>query len=271
MVNETERAELKRRLKEAAKPACFGNWADNYGYPLTSLILPAAVKIGWLTPNVVTILSFIIYVIGSMFLFLNFSGRLQLAALLLVLGYIGDQLDGQIARARGLSSHIGNYLDKVVDVLKIYVITISLSISQYIRYDDVLWVFLGFTACFFFNFRYYIKLETVLSEAMRDEAYLKASALRQEELFKETLAERKELRASLGGQIKLFFKKNASIILVDEAEFAIFTAFFALINRLKIALILLAASQVLIAFFRLFQRGSQILRAKDGLLDPMRK
>ncbi len=271
MVEPNDSSDLKKSLKAAAKPACFGNWADNYGYPLTSLILPYAVKIGWLTPNLITILSFIIYSLGSLALFIHFDYHLYLASLFLLIGYIGDQLDGQAARARGLSSRLGNYLDKVLDVVKIYVITISLGTANYLRTGRASWIFLAFTACFFFNLRYYIKLETVLSQAMRDEDYFKDSAAREKELLIQIESERNSLRKSPSGRVKLFLLKNKSIFLVDEAEFAVFTALLAPLDRLDIALIILALSQVLIAVFRSIQRARETSRGDKRLLNPMRK
>ena len=80
-----------------------------------------------------------------------------------------------------------------------------------------------------------------------------------------------KLSATFLGKIKLFWLKNRSIFWVDEAEFVIFTSIGAILNKIELVLWVLAVSQVLIAFWRLFERGYQTHKSKDRLLDPMRK
>jgi phosphatidylglycerophosphate synthase len=189
----------------------------------------------------------------------------------LPVAYIGDCLDGQLARTKKLYSDIGNYLDKVVDVLKIYIITISLAYSAYVTTNNTLYIFLGFTTCFFFNFRYYIKLETIFSQFNQDSQYLVKSSERRQELYLMKQREYEKLSSTFLGKIKLFWLKNRIVFWVDEAEFVIFTSIGAIFNKIELVLWVLAISQVLIAFWRLFERGYQIHKAKDILLDPIRK
>ncbi len=73
------------------------------------------------------------------------------------------------------------------------------------------------------------------------------------------------------GKVKLFWLKNRSIFWVDEAEFVVFTSIGAIFNKIEEVLWILAMSQGLIAFWRLFERGYQTHKAKEMLLDPMRK
>lgn len=244
------------------KSSYFGNWADLFGYPAASLLLPLVVKFKFITPNAVTIFSFGLYTAGSISLFLNYPNHLYLAAIGILLGYIGDDLDGQLARARGLSSNFGDYLDKVLDVLKIFIITFSLSLAVSIQKNDFSWLALGFISCFFFMFRYYIKLETIFSRINNDPSYLVKSTKIREQL---------EAKIAKFSFIKSIWFRNRIIFFVDEAEIAIFTALAALLNRLELALIVLALSQPLIAFFRFFERGNQIKKNPSKLLRPMRK
>ena len=156
-------------------------------------------------------------------------------------------------------------------VLKIYMITISLAYSAYITTDHANYIFLAFTACFFFNFRYYIKLETIFSQFNQDPQYLVKASERRQELYLSKQREYEKLSASFLGRIKLFWLKNRIIFWVDEAEFVIFTSIGALFNQIELVLWILAVSQTLIAFWRLFERGYQTHKAKEKLLDPMRK
>ena len=253
------------------EPPYFSNWADLFFPRVANRVLPMIAGINWVTPNVVTLFSFFLYVLGCLFIFVDVENHLIYTAFLLPIAYIGDCLDGQLARTKKLSSEIGNYLDKVVDVLKIYIVTLSLAIYAYNNTQNVLYVYLGFTACFFFNFRYYLKLETIFSQFNKDSEYLVKCGERRRELYRQKAAQYADLSSSIIGKIKLFWLKHRSIFWVDEAEFVVFTSLGAILGRIELVLWVLAASQFLIAMWRLFERGYQTHKATDQLLDPMRK
>ncbi|HIG46235.1 MAG TPA: CDP-alcohol phosphatidyltransferase family protein [candidate division Zixibacteria bacterium] len=257
----------KLTQKKIIEPPYFSNWADLFMPKIANMILPLVSKFKWITPNMVTLVSFFIYASGCLFIFIDIQYHLYFTAILLPIAYIGDCLDGQLARTKNLFSDMGNYLDKVVDVLKIYMITISLSYSAYITTNHAIYIFLGFTACF----RYYIKLETIFSQFNQDPQYLVKASERKQELYLSKQREYEKLSASFLGRIKLFWLKNRSIFWVDEAEFVLFTSIGAIFNRIELVLWILAVSQTLIAFWRLFERGYQTHKAKEKLLDPMRK
>lgn len=264
-------SDKKPMQKNIIEPPYFSNWADLFMPKIANTILPFVSRFDWITPNKVTLFSFFLYVLGCLFIFIDIPGHLIYTAILLPIAYIGDCLDGQLARTKKLSSEIGNYLDKVVDVLKIFIITICLAYNAYTTTNNVIYIFLGFIACFFFSFRYYIKLETIFSQFNRDPQYLVNSNKRRQELYLIKEREYKKLSTSFSGKIKLFWLKNRSIFWVDEAEFVIFTSIGAIFNQIELVLWVLAVSQVLIGFWRLFERGYQTSKAKDKLLDPMRK
>lgn len=253
------------------KPAYFANWADLWAFPLAKILLPIFIKIPFLTPNVITIISFFTYAFGSISLFLNYPYHLIMAAILIISGFLGDDLDGQVARARKLSSAIGNYLDKAFDVLKIYILTASLSFAVYLQTQNVFAIFLGFTASFFFSFRYYIKLETVFSCIDRDPEYLSKSARKRNELENHLEKLHEKLWKTPIGKLKSLWFKNRIIFFVDEAEFAFFTAIGAVFNQLEITLWILAISQVIITIWRFYERGRQVATSSERLLWPMRK
>ncbi len=253
------------------KATYFANWGDIFGFPLAAFILPFIVKIPFITPNIVTLLSFSLYVIGSVSIFLQFPSHLMVTVIALPLGFLCDDLDGQLARYRKLSSIIGDYLDKVLDVMKIFVVTASLSYGAYLDTKNPFVIYLGFIACFFFCYRYYIKLETLFSALSRDITYLDKSASTKMHLEQYIFQERKELSKSLMGRLRVLWQQNRVIFLVDEAEFAIFTALGALVNRLTLTLLILAIGQVLIALWRFIERGYQLTHNSPTLLKPLRK
>src|SRR5687768_16842286 len=102
----------KQTRKKVVKHTYFSNWADLFGYPLAWSLVPFVSKISFFTPNVITVISFLMYTLGSITLFWDYPYHLFVAAFLIFAGYIGDDLDGQIARYRKLSSNVGDFLDK---------------------------------------------------------------------------------------------------------------------------------------------------------------
>jgi len=258
--------------KNVLEPAIFHNWADLYMPRIANrILLPWVSKINFLTPNVITVISFFLYILGCLMIFIDVPYHLYFTAVLLPLGYIGDCLDGQVARTRNLSSPVGNYLDKVLDVLKIFVLTASLAYGAYLNTHEIIYIFLGFTACFFFNFRYYIKLETIFSQCNSNPNYLSECADRKIELLKEREIKYNNLNKTFIGKIKLFWLKNRVVFWVDEEQFVVFTSIAAILNKIEIVLWIFAVSQVLIAVWRLFERGYQTAKNPEKLLDPMRK
>lgn len=257
--------------KSVIKAAHFANWSDLWGFPLAYKLLPFVLRFDFLTPNVITLTAFFTYLTGCIFLFLNVPYHLVISTVLLPLGFLFDDLDGQVARARKMSSKIGDYLDKVLDVLKIYLITASLAYASYLKTGEVIYIFLGFTACFFFNYRYYIKLETMFSAINSDPDYLEKSDRVRSKMADELTERYEKLWKTFGGKLQVIWFKNRIMFVVDEAEFAVFTAFFALLNRIELTLWVLAVSQILIALWRFIERGYQLTAAREELLKPMRK
>lgn len=250
----------------------YSNWGDIFGYPLAHAILGIATKIPFLTPNIVTLTAFVMYAFGSISLFLNYPFHEYVAAFLIIGGFVGDDLDGQLARAKKMSSKIGDYMDKVLDIIKIFIISASLGYAVYLQTNSILPIFLGFAAEFFFMWRYYIKLETMFARINHDPEYLEKSSVKRKELEAE-VENKVEAFSKQGilGHIKSFALQNRTIFLVDEAEFAIFTGIGAIFHRLDIALWIIAIAQIIIAFWRVFERGYQINTDSPNLLRPMRK
>lgn len=261
----------KQPPQQIVEPTYFSNWADLFFPKIANHILPLFTIIPGITPNRITVFSFLVYAFACFLLFISFPYHLVLAAILLPLAYILDCVDGQLARTQRTSSAVGDYLDKVLDVLKIYISTLSLAIAVYQQTHTIIPIFLGFTACFFFNFRYYIKLETMFSVVNKDPEYLQKSRLLRYQLY-ETLSEKyKHLSKTFLGTLKVLWYRHRIAFFVDEAEFVVITSLAALFNKLEWALWVLAVSQVVIATWRFFERMYQIKTFSGRLYWPMRK
>ncbi|AEA47167.1 CDP-alcohol phosphatidyltransferase family protein [Archaeoglobus veneficus] len=98
------------------------------------------------TPNQITVLSFLISVIGSALFLLNSYLATLIAGIIIQLHSIIDGCDGEIARLKFMESKYGAWLDGVLDryadFLIIFCITLSLS-----QTNGLYWV-LGFLAAF---------------------------------------------------------------------------------------------------------------------------
>jgi phosphatidylglycerophosphate synthase len=90
------------------------------------------------TPNQVTVVSAVFTFSGIALIALTAATPLvsTLVATLLVIGYALDAADGQLARLRGGGSVSGEWLDHVVDAIKIACLHTSVLINWY-RFEDV--------------------------------------------------------------------------------------------------------------------------------------
>ncbi|MGE5042245.1 MAG: CDP-alcohol phosphatidyltransferase family protein [Candidatus Levyibacteriota bacterium] len=252
------------------KSTYYSNWGDLFGYKIAQYILPFAAKAPFLTPNIISILSFLLFFSGSILLLLPYPQK-ALGGILILAGYVGDDLDGQFARYTKKTSVIGDYLDKVLDIIKIFIITFFAGLSIFLITSNIAYLFFGFIAAFFFMLRYYIKLETMFSALSRDKNYLEKSAKKRTELEKKMDVLYAKEPSSVQEFISIFWVKMRTIFLVDEAEFAIFIAVGSFVNRVGLALLIIAVAQVIIAFWRFYERGKQLKENSPKLFLPMRK
>lgn len=224
-----------------------------------------------MTPNTITVLSFLCYVVACVLLVWVVPFHLMTAGVLFFIGFVLDDLDGQVARTRKLSSPIGDYLDKTLDVLKIFTLTISLGIAVYFDTKNAIYIVLAFIACFFFMYRYYIKLETMFGQISLDPKYLEKSQNKREHLTQKYDQMHANLQSTWTGKLTSFWHTHKLIFFVDEAEFAIFTAIGAVLNQLKIVIWILALSQIVIGIYRFFQRAHMLKTKPESFINPLRK
>lgn len=253
------------------EPPYFSNWADQIFPKIANKLLPFCLIIPGLTPNHLTLLSFALYTLGSILLFIPGSYNLYISAMILPIAYVLDCLDGQLARTKKISSSLGDYLDKTLDVLKASILILSLSLSMYLKTNNPFYFLLGFIASFGFNFRYYIKLETMFSMVSKDKNYLEKCRNLRYELYDKLEKYYEQLSKTFLGKLKIYWLKNRIIFFIDEAEFVVITSISAIFQRLDVALWIFAIGHFIIAFFRLFERGYQISKDSKNLFLPMRK
>ena len=251
------------------EPNYFSNWGDLWYPRLANGLLDPASRIGRLTPTMVTVGSFALYCLAAALIVAG-GWWSVVAAILLPLSYVLDCLDGQLARYTGQTSAVGDYLDKTLDVLKVGIINLAMAVAAYRLTGEIYYFVLGFASCFGFLFRYYIKLETMFGAVSRDNDYLEKSRALRQALYVDLLARRTEPR-DLRQKLAWFWFRNRSFFALDEAEHVTLGALAGLVQRPDLWIWIFAISQVLIAFVRLAQRGSQVARRPESLTYPLRK
>jgi hypothetical protein len=105
------------------------NPIDNIFLHLAEWLSPILYKTGH-TPNIITTYSFISGLISLYFLYLN---RRKEFAVLFVLSYIFDCIDGHFARRYDMITEFGDFYDHLTDVLIPFGILVILGIKYYQR------------------------------------------------------------------------------------------------------------------------------------------
>lgn len=251
------------------EPSYFSNWGDLWYPRLANLLLVPASRIAPLTPNGVTLGAFALSMTGAVLIVIG-GGYAIAGALILPVAYTLDCLDGQLARYTGRTSALGDYLDKTLDVLKIGVFNLALSVAAYRMTGEALYLALGLVSCFGFLFRYYIKLETMFGAIQRDAGYLEKSRARRLELYAALDRERAELRGPRA-RLAWLWQRHRPALALDEAEHVTFAAVLVLAGRPDLWCWLFAIGQLTIAAVRLVGRARQVVDRPESLLDPLRK
>lgn len=105
-----------------------------------------ALRVKWLTPNVVSTISFLMAMVAvALFLYPNYLFRVG-GVILLQLSFVLDCSDGEIARACGKSSKFGAFLDSSFDRLKEAAMLGALTWIAYIELGTVAIFWIGISA-----------------------------------------------------------------------------------------------------------------------------
>jgi len=140
--------ETVRRLALAQKSSKGGQAYSVYVNRRLGRLAAAAAHLLALTPNTVTVISAAFSFAGVAVIALAGGWGAATAAPLLALGYALDAADGQLARLRGGGSLAGEWLDHMIDSVKITAVHLALLVHVYrFTHLDTKWLLvpLGFT------------------------------------------------------------------------------------------------------------------------------
>ncbi|GIF05966.1 CDP-alcohol phosphatidyltransferase family protein [Actinoplanes siamensis] len=119
--------------------------------PLASRLVRLVAPYRWITPNALTLVATAVGA-GAMVAFAR--GALVLGAVLFHLSFVVDCMDGKIARLNGTGTVFGQWLDFVLDRVRVFFCALTLFGGQYLRDGDVSYLWLMAVAIFLDLIRY---------------------------------------------------------------------------------------------------------------------
>jgi phosphatidylglycerophosphate synthase len=107
-------------------------------------VLVSAVKDSRVTPNQITLASFVVGVVSAALL-IALPGHVGLIGAVLVyqLSYVLDCADGMLARWRGLASPAGHLLDFLMDELKAFAILAAAAVRLHLEHPEMPFLLIG--------------------------------------------------------------------------------------------------------------------------------
>ncbi|WP_229069196.1 CDP-alcohol phosphatidyltransferase family protein [Actinoplanes sp. DH11] len=122
--------------------------------PLASRLVRLVAPYRWITPNVLTLLATVIGVGAMVFFAIGDRWALAAGAVLFHLSFVVDCMDGKIARLNGTGTIFGQWLDFVLDRVRVFFCAIALFGGQYVQTDNIAYLWVMAVAVFLDLFRY---------------------------------------------------------------------------------------------------------------------
>ena len=131
-------------------------WTATFGDPVSWIILALIADWKFITPNLLTALTFISKIIASCLIAFGDRSMMIYGAIFLQLGVIFDHMDGNLARYRGDITLKGGFLDRILDGISILIIFSALSWHVYIDGGPAYYLVMGPAAASFYLIICYI-------------------------------------------------------------------------------------------------------------------
>ena len=234
-------------------------WSSFVTSPLAILVNLLVVDFRWLSPNVITLFSFVVAIAAACLIVVGNQVNFYIAAALIHLSHILDCMDGQMARYRGVSSRSGSFFDKITDQSQVVLWFGAIGYAAYFQSDYILPLLLAFAGVAFYFLRGYIKYVAVFIEVSDNAGYLEKSAREVSEID-EGRAEMAGLGHGLLANLKWLLREQPKALCFDEGVFIFMLSVALIFNVLIPVLWVFALSQVTYGVYRSFQRGFQLHR-----------
>ena len=230
-------------------------WSSFVTSPLAIAVNYLVVDVQWLTPNRITLLSFITAIISSLFIIAGGTMNFMIAAGLIHVSHVLDCMDGQMARYRKTTSSSGAYFDRITDQIQVTLWFGAIGYAAYAASQDVLPVFLAFIGVAFYSLRGYVKYTAIFTEMSKDNLYLETLS-NQEAVNKKP--ETAGLEFGAAANIKWFIAQQRKIFSFDEGVFIFMLSLALVTNALTPMLWVFALSQIFYGLKRSWQQGVQL-------------
>lgn len=217
------------------------------------------VDIKWLTPNLITLFSFLVAIASMVFIIKGGTDNFIIAAILIHVSHVLDCMDGQMARYRKMSSLSGGYFDKLTDQIQVPLWFGAVGYAAYAQSQDVLPVFLALIGTSFYMVRGYSKYIGLYSQVCHDRDYVEKAAREDRRVQK---AESAGLGFSITSNLRWFISEQPKILRFDEGVFIFMLSLALAMDTLTPMLWVFAVTQVIYGLGRGWQRGSQISRGE---------
>jgi phosphatidylglycerophosphate synthase len=181
MHNFTTNNEYRKTLKKSAHPLIshfvrVNRWINRpLAWPLVQLLKPTRI-----TPNQVSVVSFLIGMVGVAFFTMGSYKWFVAAGILSQLSSIVDCVDGMLARAKDMGSEFGKYLDIFLDRIVDFSLMAALSYGLYRSTGRIELLILGLLGCAVYNLHvclYYITINYFQNQASGETGEMRALLL----------------------------------------------------------------------------------------------
>lgn len=229
-------------------------WSSFVTSPLAIVLNYLVVDFPWLTPNRITLLSFLTAITSAALVVAGGGENFIVAAVLIHFSHVLDCMDGQMARYRGTSSTAGAFYDKLTDQIQVTLWFGAVAYAAHQQSGDVLPIFLAFAGVAFYSLRGYIKYVSICTEVSLDDGYMKRIAA------EDALARRPDsagLGFGLMANLRWFVGEQRKVLRFNEGVFIFMLSFSLVTNLLTEMLWVFAVSQVSWGLARCIQRGYQ--------------
>ncbi|SQH76439.1 conserved membrane protein of unknown function, containing conserved domain of CDP-alcohol phosphatidyltransferase family [Shewanella benthica] len=230
-------------------------WSSFVTSPLAIVLNYMVVDFKWLTPNKITLISFITAIIATVFIVLGGYQNFIIAAVLIHLSHVFDCMDGQMARYRKTTSVVGCYYDKLTDEIQVALWFGAVGYAAYVQSQQVLPLVLAFIGVASYSFRGYVKYVAFYTQVSQNSHYLKGLAQQESKADKEDVA---GLGFGLRANLRWLIGEQYKIIYVNEGVFIFMLSLALILDSLIPMLWIFALSQFLLALGRAWRKCREI-------------
>lgn len=227
-------------------------WSSFVTSPLAIAANYFAVDFKWLTPDRITLLSFVVAIIATVFIVLGGVVNFVIAAILVHASHVLDCMDGQMARYRRTPSSLGSYVDRLTDQIQVTLWFGAVGYAAHLQTHDIMPLILAFIGVSFYSLRGYAKYVAIHTEMSRDCTYLS----------KVETAKTTPNAAGPGfgfaANLRWFLTEQKKVLAFNEGVFIFMLSLALVLDILTPMLWVFAISQLYYGFYRSWQHGRQI-------------